>query len=64
MAPAEPKVAFREIYSQCVVHSWDRAFVDRLCTLISTLLQRVPVYTLTCVPEASAAALAKEILFP
>lgn len=64
MALAEPKVAFREIYSQCVVHSWDRAFVDRLCTLISTLLQRVPVYTLTCVPEASAAALAKEILFP
>lgn len=63
MAPAEPKVAFREIYSQCVVHSWDRAFVDRLCTLTAELLQRVPVYTLTCVPNASAAELAKGMLF-
>ncbi len=63
MAPADPKVAFREIYSQCVVHSWDRAFVDCVCDLVGDLVNRVPVYTLSCVPDASAAVLAEEILF-
>ena len=64
MAPADPKVAFREIYSQCVVHSWDSAFVDRVCDLVGELMNRVPVYTLSCLPAASAAELAEEILFP
>lgn len=61
---AEPKVAFREIYSQCIVHDWDREFVDRLCDLIQDLMGQVPVYILSCVPEESAAILAEKTIFP
>ena len=64
MTPADSRTAFREIYSQCLVHSWDRAYVDRVCALIADLMGKVRVYTLTCVPEPSAAALAEGILFP
>ncbi len=63
MAPADPKIAFRKIYSQCIVHSWDRAFVDRVCDLVGDLVRRVPVYTLECVPQPSAAILAERIVF-
>ena len=61
---AEPKVAFREIYSQCIVHDWDREFVDRLCDLIQDLMGQVPVYILSCVLEESAAILAEKTIFP
>lgn len=64
MAPADPRVAFREIYSQCIVHSWDRAFVNGVCDLVGDLVSRVPVYTLSCLKSPSAAELAKGILFP
>ncbi len=64
MTPADPRVAFREIYSQCLVHSWDRAFVDGVCELIGELITRISVYTLSCLPEASAAELAKTVIFP
>ena len=64
MTPADSRTAFREIYSQCLIHSWDRAYVDRVCALIADLMGKVRVYTLTCVPEPSAAVLAEGILFP
>lgn len=60
---ADRKMAFREIYSQCIVHSWDRRFVDHICDLIWKLLDTVPVYVLRCVPEASAALLTEQTLF-
>lgn len=63
MVPAIPKIAFRELYSQCIVHGWDRCFVDRVCGLLQALMDRIPVYCLTCVPEASAALLAENIVF-
>ena len=61
--PADPKIAFREIYSQCIVHAWDRCYVDRLCDLIWEVLDRVPVYVLTCLPEISAALLTENTVF-
>ncbi len=61
--PAEPKIAFREIYSQCIVHDWDMCYVDRLCDLIQQLVARVPVYILRCLPDASAPILTEKILF-
>ena len=60
---AEPRIAFREIYSQCIVHDWDRCFVDRLCDLIAELVRKVPVYVLSCLPEPSAPILTEKIVF-
>lgn len=61
--PADPKIAFREIYCQCIVHDWDRTFVDRLCDLIQGLVRQVPVYILSCLPEPSAPILTEKIVF-
>ena len=61
--PAPPKIAFLEIYSQCIVHDWDKVFVDHLCDLIQELVRQVPVYILSCVPEASAAILTEQTVF-
>ena len=61
--PAEPKVAFREIYSQCIVHDWDKLFVDRICDLVQELVRQIPIYILSCVPEASAAILTEQTVF-
>lgn len=58
-----PKIAFQEIYSQCIVHGWDRCFVDRVCDLIQELLRQVPVYCLSCLPDPSAAILTKNTVF-
>ena len=61
--PAEPKIAFREIYSQCIVHDWDKHYVDRLCDLVQELVRVVPVYILSCLPDASAPILTEKIVF-
>ncbi len=61
--PAEPKIAFREIYSQCIVHDWDKYFVNRICDLVQELVRQVPVYILSCLPAPSAAILTEKIVF-
>ncbi len=60
---AEPKIAFREIYSQCIVHDWDIYFVDRICDLVGELVRQVPVYILSCLPDSSAPIVTEKILF-
>ncbi len=61
--PAEPKIAFLEIYSQCIVHDWDKRYVDRLCDLVQELVRKVPVYILSCLPDVSAPILTEKIVF-
>lgn len=60
---AEPKIAFREIYSQSIVHNWDIYFVDRICDLVEKLVSSVPVYILSCLPDPSAPIFTEKILF-
>lgn len=63
MLPAPPKIAFQELYSQCVIHAWDKNYVRRVCDLLLNLLSQIPVWTLSCVPQTSAAILAERIVF-
>ena len=63
MLPAAPKIAFQELYSQCVIHAWDKSYVRRACDLLLELLRQIPVWSLSCVPQASAAVLAERIAF-
>ncbi len=50
--------AFREIFQQTIVNTWNPEFVQRLTDLISELLEEVPVYELSCKPEEAAVRLA------
>lgn len=46
--------AFRRIYANTTIHSWDPAFVNRVCDMISTLIKAVPVFELECTPDERA----------
>ncbi len=63
LQPADPRVAFRELYQQCVMHPYDIAFVEKACDLLTKLCAKVPVYTLQCLPEESAVRLCYEGVF-
>lgn len=55
--------AFRKIYQQSVVNSWNTAFVEKITDLILAVLEQVPVYEVTCRPEKEAVELAYHTLF-
>lgn len=54
--------AFRRIYAGLIVQPWDAAFVQRACDLTQTLVDELPVYELSCTPDARAVAVLKEKL--
>lgn len=49
-----PTAAFSRIYSESTVPAWNDAFVDRFSTLLIELVGQIPVYHLTCRPDADA----------
>lgn len=46
--------AFRKLYANTIVNSWNVAYVARVCALLSELAAAVPVYHLTCTPDKAA----------
>lgn len=55
--------AFKALYSQCIVNTWDRSFMEQLTELLTGLLEAVPVYELACRPDQEAVELAYQTLF-
>lgn len=55
--------AFVPLFSQTILNSWDRAFMDRMATLYAEFLDQVPVYRLHCRPDREAVELAYHTLF-
>lgn len=51
--------AFRKLYANTVVNSWNAAYVARVCALLSELAAAVPVYHLTCTPDKAAVDMLK-----
>lgn len=49
-----PAAAFSRIYSESTVPSWNEAFVDRFSMLLVDLVGQIPVYHLSCRPDADA----------
>lgn len=49
--------AFRRIYGQLTMYSWDRFFAGRACDLALGLAEQVPCWELGCVPDVSAVEL-------
>ena len=56
--------AFRCIWEGCCVNTWDRDDVSVVSGIIQTLLMTVPVYKLSCLPDASAVAALEGVLNP
>lgn len=52
--PVKPAEAFRRLYAQMVVNTWNPEFVTRICDMTLALAQHVPVYRLRCTPDARA----------
>lgn len=55
--------AFIPLFSQTILNSWDRDFIDRATALYARLLDQVPIYRLCCRPDREAVELAYTTLF-
>ncbi len=60
--PLRKSEAFREIFRNCTVYSWDREFVERVITLVTELVSDIPIYRLICTPDQRAVEAVKELL--
>lgn len=54
--------AFRRLYANTIVNSWNAAYVARVCELLTALAAAVPVYHLTCTPDKAAVDILKTAL--
>ena len=56
--------AFKTLLTQTVVNSWDPDFMEQVTGLLSELMDRVPIYRLSCLPNTEAVKLVRNTLFP
>lgn len=49
-----PVMAFQKLYSQMLMNTWDREYVNKIADYIEELIQEVPVYLLACRPDEGA----------
>lgn len=59
----KPDAALRRLYRECLVNLWDPAFMSKLLDLLQELVLRVPVYALSCRPDARATELLEQEVF-
>ena len=57
-----PSRAFRALYAQTTVNTWDSEQSRRLCDELSALIDAFPIFHLICRPDADAARLCAETL--
>lgn len=55
--------AFKPLFTQTIVNSWDPVFMQKITGLFAQLLEQVPVYRLYCRKDQAAAELAYHTLF-
>ena len=53
------KEAFKYIYSETIINTWDEQFVNMAVDMILGIINDVPVYLLTCLPNKDAVELLK-----
>lgn len=54
--------AFKYLYSETMVNTWNKDFVNGISDIITELISEVPVYMMHCLPNESAVNLLKEEL--
>ena len=53
------KEAFKYIYSETIINTWDEQFVNMVVDIILGIINDVPVYLLSCLPNQDAVELLK-----
>lgn len=54
LSPLSAGQAFRSLYAEITVHTWDKTAVEQTCDLLTDFAASVPMYRLTCTPDAGA----------
>lgn len=54
--------AFKFIYSETTVNTWNKGYINTIVELINEFIQEVPIYMLSCLPDTSAVDILKEEL--
>jgi hypothetical protein len=59
-----PVEAFASLLPACSSMKWDTTIYDNLCNTITTLIEKLPIYTLYCLPDKEAALLCQKTVSP
>ena len=55
-----PREAFVKLYSETLVHTWDKEFQENIINMITDVVQNVQIYQYECLPDKSAVDFLKE----
>ena len=55
-------MAFASLLPACSSMKWDHAIYDNLCNTVTRIIERVPIYTLHCLPDEEAALLCNKTI--
>ena len=58
-----PLEAMKQLLPEISSHGWDRNYMADLLSLVSSLVDEVPVYILECLPDEGAVSLTKSTIF-
>jgi hypothetical protein len=56
--------AFKTLLTQTILNSWDPDFMERATQLLAELIDSVPIYRLSCLPDTAAVELVRDTVFP
>ena len=54
--------AFKYLYSEMMVNTWNKEFINGISDMIMDLISKVPIYMMECLPDESAVNLLKKEL--
>ena len=55
-----PREAFIKLYSETLVHTWDKEFQENIINMITDVVQNVGIYQYECLPDKSAVEFLKK----
>lgn len=55
-----PREAFVKLYSETLVHTWDKEFQENIINMITDVVQNVQIYQYECLPDKSAVDFLKD----
>lgn len=57
-----PVESFASVLPSCSSMKWDKDIFNNICNVVSSIIEKVPIYTLHCTPEKEAAELCQKTI--